>query len=52
MMRHGDAKVTPNPFANVIGDGEQVASEKLSRRIGSQLDPDVQLEPASTAKTA
>jgi Phage integrase family len=40
MMRHGDAKVTLNHYAHVVADAERAASEKLSRRIGAQLESD------------
>src|SRR5215469_2822024 len=52
MMRHADSKVTLDHYAHVIGDAERAASEKLSQRIGAQLEPDPQLEPNSAAKTA
>ena len=52
MMRHGDAKVTLNHYAHVVADAERAASEKLSRRIGAQLESDPELESVSPAKTA
>ncbi len=52
MMRHGDAKVTLNHYAHVIADAERAASEKLSRRIGAQLESDPELESVFRAKTA
>jgi hypothetical protein len=52
MMRHGDSKVTLDHYAHVIGDAERAASEKLSQRIGAQLEPDLQLEPNPQAKFA
>ena len=42
MMRHADSKVTLDHYAHVIGDAERAALEKLSQRIGSQLEPDPQ----------
>lgn len=51
MMRHGDSKVTLDHYAHVIGNAERLASERLSEKIGAQLEPDAQLEPASV-KTA
>ena len=52
MMRHGDAKVTLNHYAHVVADAERAASEKLSRRIGAQLESDPELESISPAKSA
>ena len=52
MMRHGDAKVTLNHYAHVVADAERAASEKLSQRIGSQLESGPELESVSPAKTA
>jgi integrase len=52
MMRHGDAKVTLNHYAHVVADAERAASERLSRRIGAQLESDPELESVSPAKTA
>lgn len=52
LMRHGDPHVTLAHYAHIIGDAERAASEKLSQRIGAQLEPDLQLEPTSTGKTA
>jgi hypothetical protein len=51
MMRHGDAKVTLNHYAHVVAGAERAASEKLSQRIGAQLDPVGDLDPVSRAKT-
>jgi integrase len=52
MMRHGDAKVTLNHYAYVVADAERAASEKLSRRIGAQLESDPELESISPVKSA
>ena len=52
MMRHGDPHVTLAHYAHVIADAERVASEKFSQRIGAQLEPNLELEPLSPAKTA
>ncbi len=52
MMRHGDAKVTLSHHAHVVADAERAASEKLSQRIGSQLESGPELESVSPAKTA
>ena len=52
MMRHGDPHVTLAHYAHVLPDAERVASERLSQRIGPQLEPNPELEPVSPAKTA
>ena len=52
LMRHADSNVTLEHYAHIVGDAERVASEKYSQRIGSQLEPDVELEPKSAAKSA
>lgn len=52
MMRHGDPHVTLAHYAHVLPDAERAASERLSQRIGSQLEPIPELEPVSPAKTA
>ena len=51
VMRHGDPHVTLAHYAHVIVDAERVASEKFSQRIGAQLEPNLELEPVSPAKT-
>lgn len=52
LMRHADSNVTLEHYAHIVGDAERVASEKFSRRIGSQLEPEPELEPKSAAKSA
>jgi integrase len=47
MMRHGDSKVTLDHYAHIIGDAERVASERLSRKIGAQLESEPELESTS-----
>jgi len=48
MMRHGDSKVTLDHYAHIVGDAERVASERLSTKIGAQLESDPELESVST----
>ena len=48
MMRHGDSKVTLNHYAHIVGDAERVASERLSTKIGAQLESEPDLESVST----
>ena len=48
MMRHGDSKVTLDHYAHIVGDAERVASERLSSKIGAQLESEPDLEPIST----
>jgi site-specific recombinase XerD len=38
MMRHSDSKVTLDHYAHIVGDAERVASERLSTKIGAQLE--------------
>ena len=52
LVRHGDPHVTLKLYAHVIGDSERAASEKLSERIGAQLESGPDLESVSEAKTA
>ena len=47
LMRHGDSKVTLDHYAHVVGAAERAASERLSRKIGLQLEPNFELEPVS-----
>jgi integrase len=51
MMRHGDSKVTLNHYAHIVGEAERVASERLSTKIGAQLESEPELESIS-AKSA
>ena len=51
MMRHGDSQVTLNHYAHIVGDAERVASERLSTKIGAQLESGPELESVSI-KTA
>lgn len=44
MMRHGDSKVTLDHYAHIVGDAERVASERLSIKIGAQLESEPELE--------
>jgi len=39
LMRHGDSKVTLDHYAQVVGAAERAASERLSQKIGLQLEP-------------
>ena len=51
MMRHGDSKVTLEHYADVVGDAERVASERLSHEIEAQFESEPEMESASI-KTA
>ena len=51
LARHGDPKVTLGHYAHVVGDAERVASERLSRKIGAQLESELEMESAKV-KTA
>jgi len=51
LMRHGDSKVTLDHYAHIIGDAERVASERLSSKIGAQLESGSELE-STKARTA
>ncbi len=51
LMRHGDSKVTLDHYAHIVGDAERAASERLSQRIGSQLESEPEMESVS-AQTA
>ena len=44
MMRHGDSKVTLDHYAHVVGDAERAASERLSTKLGAQLESEPELE--------
>ena len=44
LMRHGDSKVTLDHCAHIIGNAERAASERLSSKIGAQLDSGPELE--------
>jgi integrase len=44
LMRHGDSKVTLDHYAHIIGNAERVASERLSSKIGAQLESGPELE--------
>ena len=48
VMRHGDSKVTLDHYAHIVGDAERVASERLSSKIGAQLESEPDLESVST----
>jgi integrase len=48
MMRHGDSKVTLDHYAHIVGDAERVASERLSTKLGAQLESEPELESVST----
>jgi integrase len=47
LMRHGDSKVTLDHYAHIVGDAERVASERLSDKIGAQLESDPEMESTS-----
>jgi integrase len=51
LMRHADSKVTLDHYAHIVGNAERLASERLSRKIGVQLESGPELESAE-AKTA
>jgi len=52
LMRHADSNVTLQHYAHILGDAERVASEKLSDKIGVQLESGPELESNSAAKSA
>jgi integrase len=52
LMRHGDSKVTLDHYAHVVGAAERAASEQLSQKIGLQLEPNLELEPDFSTKSA
>jgi hypothetical protein len=39
--------VTLDHYAHVVGAAERAASERLSQKIGLQLEPNLELEPVS-----
>jgi hypothetical protein len=43
-MRYGDSKVTVDHYAHVVGSAERAAAERLSQKIGLQLEPNSELE--------
>jgi integrase len=51
LARHGDPKVTLGHYAHILGDEERVASERLSQKIGAQLESEPEMESVR-AKTA
>ena len=52
MMRHSDSKVTLDHYAHIVGDAERVASERLSAKLGVQLESELELESNRAAKSA
>lgn len=52
MMRHSDSKVTLDHYAHIVGDAERVASERLSTKLGVQLESEPELESNPAAKSA
>ncbi len=51
LMRHGDPKVTLEHYAHIVSNADKEESEKLSRRIGTHLESESELE-STTVKTA
>ncbi len=51
LMRHGDLKVTLAHYAHIVSNADKEKSERLSRRIGAQLESESELE-STTVKTA